>query len=1260
MKSIINLGARTLYCLLFISFSISYSKAECNLIQNDNFSNGHHNWIAALQEDKGAEGNATFVNKNATFIINALGKDKFDISLEQRGIHIQEGESYQIRFTAIVETAKTITVAVSDIGNAYSTLSQSSKKFNLTAEQTVYEYAFNANVTDYTTRLIFMLGADTVNIIIDDVSMIKLNCENCLPKGTACDDRDACTINDKEDGFCNCIGELITENQIINGDFSDHFYGAWGRTIHTTDGAIAELVHNQGEAHFEIEQTGIKNWNIALEQRNLSIEAGKHYKISFKAKATETRDINVKISDVGGVFATYFSQDVALTDNFQDYTFNYEAPVTDTEVRIIFNMGLDTSDVTIDDVYFERYNCEPCDQFGLACDDGNSCTINDKYNAACECVSYTEKQQYINNGNFSSQFAGWSETIYSDSGAVATTNFDKHAYFKIEKDGTKNWHISLEQRGIPFVAGENYSISFKAKAAISRLINVKISDYPNASLTYFNQNLALTEDWKAYNYNFSPEATDNFTRIIFNMGIDTMNNSVNEIFIDDVSIINTACSQYTEVLPQDSLILLQFYKQNCKTDCKLEWCLSCPVHTWEGVEIENERVVALKVAGKGLSGNIDSLNLPFLKVLDLSYNNFNNSLADFSNLPQLTHFDVSKNQLSFKAVEMNFNTNSSIENFVYSPQYIGKEETYVLNEGQYWWIGSVDEPFANTEGLSFQWKQNDKEIAGVVIDSFRIENMQVEDIGIYTLHISNESLVADMEIISKPNYVIMPGYDISGQEIFNNEIMVMFDNKAEMDTFANKYLNPPYNGKISFQCDCNRLLYLFQFESSEEAAKVLLDIDKKRALSSTKIVAKSDPNAFIGIENMTTIPEIWKWNPQIEMEFMDEVFIYLLDSGLDETGLGGTDFLMEEAPSNSCDDVSAPGYGFVANQNKISIQYQDSVGHGTYGYHAITRGMENSPNLKVVPIKIFDKSGKGSLFHFICGLFHSIDQQADIINVSAGYYGGKSSILETALQIAQQQGIFITSAAGNEGINIDSIPQFPASYAGKFYQQEKLDSLGNILLDSESKAIFDSIPYDNIISVAALNSENMLAEFSNYGNRSVTISAYGENLTGFGLGEMETSCSGTSMATFYTTRELATEMAKDKSRSHQEIWKDFEKNYLVSNENLKDKTITGKQINVALEKVQLKSTKNVDASNQLHIFPNPSNGKVSLAFNFLNDTINEGIEIKVFNIFGSEVLSQKTFYNESIQIDMRVLDKGTYLIEMNAQNKSFYGRVIIN
>jgi len=648
-----------------------------------------------------------------------------------------------------------------------------------------------------------------------------------------------------------------------------------------------------------------------------------------------------------------------------------------------------------------------------------------------------------------------------------------------------------------------------------------------------------------------------------------------------------------------------------------------------------------------------------LKELDLSNNNFKEGLDDFSNLPQLTNFDVSKNQLSFEAVAKNFQSNSAILNYVYSPQYLGEEKTHVIQEGAYQYLVEENELFPDSDNLYFQWKKNNVVIAGEITQNYRVENMNVDAIGIYTLHLTNENLVPDLEIIAT-HYVFMDGYDIKGQRIYKNQIMVLFDSEEERDYYTALFIDGNDGAKVAFSCDCTRLLYLWEFKSSEAAAKVLLDIDKKRQTLTTRTEIDSNPNNFYAIDSALVDEQNWKWPKSYEENLTDSISIYLLDSGVDLANLENDEFLIAEAPLMGCDKGKTSGYGFVTNHNKISIDFDDANGHGTYGYGAITDGIENINQIKVVPVKTFNQKGEGSLFHIVCGLYHSIDNNADIINISAGFKEANSSILEAALQLAQQQGIFIITAAGNDAANIDYYPQYPAYYAGQFYQQERLDATGSAILNNEGQPVIDTIAYDNIISIAAINSNNQLCDFSNYGAQSVTMSAYGENLYGNGLNGIKTVYSGTSMATFYTTRLLAIEMAKNKNREYIEIWDDFEEKHLVLNENTIGKTITGKQIKVNLEKMDFKKNSILTKNKDIKVFPNPSNGKIIIEFNNKNSTKYTIVELKIFNIFGREVLRRKILEGEILSIDASGLNKGSYIIKLHDNNNEYYGKMIIN
>jgi subtilisin family serine protease len=145
--------------------------------------------------------------------------------------------------------------------------------------------------------------------------------------------------------------------------------------------------------------------------------------------------------------------------------------------------------------------------------------------------------------------------------------------------------------------------------------------------------------------------------------------------------------------------------------------------------------------------------------------------------------------------------------------------------------------------------------------------------------------------------------------------------------------------------------------------------------------------------------------------------------------------------------------------------------------------------------------GKGKTSDAIQGIRYAVDLRTRGVNgrvINASWGGGSDSqALRQAISEANDAGILFVCAAGNgvqgSGINVDDVPSFPASYS----------------LDSP-----------NAISVAAIDQNGSLAQFSNYGHASVSLGAPGVSIfstypgTGFGA---YTAYDGTSMSTPYVS-----------------------------------------------------------------------------------------------------------------------------------------------
>ncbi|MDA2922673.1 S8 family serine peptidase, partial [Patescibacteria group bacterium AH-259-L07] len=180
------------------------------------------------------------------------------------------------------------------------------------------------------------------------------------------------------------------------------------------------------------------------------------------------------------------------------------------------------------------------------------------------------------------------------------------------------------------------------------------------------------------------------------------------------------------------------------------------------------------------------------------------------------------------------------------------------------------------------------------------------------------------------------------------------------------------------------------------------------------------------------------------------------------------------------------GWDFVRNSPDPRPKFDESytengIHHGTLVAGiaaAVGDNVEGVVGLsyksKVMPLRVLNSEGNGSVDHVIKAVNYAIDNGAKIINLS--FVGtSKSYFLSEALRLAWQKGILIVAAAGNETAgqptDLNKTPNYP------------------ICLDKDEDENF-------IIGVAAVDSADKKAIFSDYGKNCVDISAPGTRIYG--------------------------------------------------------------------------------------------------------------------------------------------------------------------
>lgn len=285
-----------------------------------------------------------------------------------------------------------------------------------------------------------------------------------------------------------------------------------------------------------------------------------------------------------------------------------------------------------------------------------------------------------------------------------------------------------------------------------------------------------------------------------------------------------------------------------------------------------------------------------------------------------------------------------------------------------------------------------------------------------------------------------------------------------------------------------------------------------------------------------------------------DMVVAVIDTGVDYTH---EDLLpnlwrnTKEIPNNGIDDDhngyvdDVIGWDFASNDNKpydLSMDPLDILfkggnpGHGTHCAGNVAARSDNgkgiagvAPNVKIMSLRFITEKGSGTTADAVKAIRYAVDNGAKVMSNSWGSEGedpasgAENQALRDAVQYAQDHGVLFVAAAGNghKGVgydnDTDSLPSMPSSY-----------------------------PHDIIISVAAIDRNDSLGAFSNWGARGVDIGAPGvavfstmvsNNYSDIVIDKMgfKATWDGTSMATPHVAGAAALYWSAHPNKTWQEV-----------------------------------------------------------------------------------------------------------------------------
>lgn len=195
-----------------------------------------------------------------------------------------------------------------------------------------------------------------------------------------------------------------------------------------------------------------------------------------------------------------------------------------------------------------------------------------------------------------------------------------------------------------------------------------------------------------------------------------------------------------------------------------------------------------------------------------------------------------------------------------------------------------------------------------------------------------------------------------------------------------------------------------------------------------------------------------------------------------------------------CNLLSGGVWGFPVDDDVEG----DSPYHGTQIAGLLTGALlpedlrkEVQDSVHLMALKVLDSKGHLEIGAMANAIVYAIDKQANIINMSLRMPGRDASI-ERHIQAAINSNILFVVAAGNEqphGLDLDEedVPIYPAKYSLKYP--------------------------DNVLTVAADDTQGQLATFSHWGKATVDLAAPGVDIESVTPDGKRVVVSGTSQAT---------------------------------------------------------------------------------------------------------------------------------------------------
>ncbi|WP_297095037.1 cellulase family glycosylhydrolase [uncultured Draconibacterium sp.] len=170
--------------------------------------------------------------------------------------------------------------------------------------------------------------------------------------------------------------------------------------LRNNSGAVSTQQDKNDQMVISISTASSSEWHIQLVKYNVKLEAGKKYRVRFKARADNERSITAYVGEGAAPWGAYSNYNtITLNDILEEYSYTFNMTKDDNNARIKFDLGASDSDIYFESIILEAIELETPTTVSLHAEVKTKVFPNPATNQLCVSNSDDFEQLIISNAN---------------------------------------------------------------------------------------------------------------------------------------------------------------------------------------------------------------------------------------------------------------------------------------------------------------------------------------------------------------------------------------------------------------------------------------------------------------------------------------------------------------------------------------------------------------------------------------------------------------------------------------------------------------------------------------------------------------------------------------------------------------------------------------------------------------------------------------------------------------------------------------------